>query len=299
MKRKILESHTGLSILQSALVIAIIGGMSALMAWSLFGNRALIWGALIAVAAMALTPRISPQALFSMYGGRLLHPFLAPGLQELAAELSARARLSAVPRLYLIPSPQANAMSVGSRTESAVGVTQGLLDSLTMRELAGVMAHEIGHIAAGDLLVMGLARTAGQITSALAFVGRILVLVNLPFLFMGGVAVPWLFVILLVGAPLVSTGLQTALSRSREYAADEAAVDLTSDAEGFASALRKIDERSNLVSRLFGLPGAPRGSSLFSTHPPNEERIKRLLAQTRRGGGMDERAPHGGAQLPV
>lgn len=286
MSGKKSESHTGIAILESALIIAIMGGMSALMAWSLFGSRGLFWGAVFAVATLILTPRISPNALFSMYKGRPISPVLEPGLHDLVGELSSRAGLQTAPQLFLIPSEYANAMSVGSRAESAVALTQGLLDSLTLREITGVMAHEIGHISSGDLRVMGLVRSAGQITGALAFVGRILLLVNLPLLLFGGTMVPWLFVLLLVAAPVVSMVLQTALSRSREYAADQTAVELTADPEGFASALQKIDERTNLLSRLFGLPGAPRGSSLFSTHPPNGERIRRLLEHAPGGGSV-------------
>ena len=158
-----------------------------------------------------------------------------------------------------------------------------MLRSLSLRELTGVLAHEVAHIAAGDLRVMGLARAARMATNAFAFLGRFLLILNLPLIFLGLSGLPWLFVLLLLAAPLVSSLLETALSRSREFAADRNAVSLTGDTAGFASALRRIDQASSIIRRMLGLPA--RGSHLLDTHPPNEARIQRLLEHE------DPRAP--------
>jgi heat shock protein HtpX len=276
------EMHLAAAIAQSALIISLMGGVCALLAWSLFGPEALPWGAGIAVAALLVSPRISPPTVMRMLRGRLLAPAQAPEVFDVLESLAIRAGLSVTPRLYLVPSAEANALSVGSRNNSAVALTQGLIDSLSLRELAGVIGHEIGHIASGDLWVMNLARTASQITSGLAFIGRILLLINLPLILFGAAGLPWLFVLLLVAAPFATSLLELALSRAREFAADRIAADLTGDPEGFASALAKIDRRSSLLARIFGIPGRRGGSPFLSTHPPNEQRIKRLLENRER-----------------
>ncbi|HET6487857.1 MAG TPA: zinc metalloprotease HtpX [Spirochaetia bacterium] len=260
-----------------------MAGLAALLAWSLFGGPGLLWGAGAAVLALLVTPRISPPAALRMYGGRRLSAYQAPQILGLVQELSQRAGLENVPRVYYLPTGQVNALSVGTRKDSAIGVTEGLLRSLSVRELAGVLAHEVAHITAGDLRVMGLARAARMATNALSFLGRFLLILNLPLILLGVTGLPWLFVLLLLAAPLVSSLLETALSRSREFAADRRAVSLTGDTAGFASALQRIDQASSLLRRMLGVP--TRGSRLLDTHPANSARIQRLLAQE------DRRAP--------
>ncbi len=265
------------SILQSFLVIGSMAGLTALLAWSLLGSQGLFWGAALAILALVLSPRVSPPTALRMYGGRRLSEYQAPEISDLVEELARRAGLGTVPRLYYLPTGQVNALSVGTRKDSAIGITDGLLRSLSMRELAGVLAHEVSHIAAGDLRAMGLARAARLATSALSFLGRVLLIINLPLVLFGQVGLPWLFVLLLLAAPVVSSLLETALSRSREFAADRLAVALTGDPEGFASALHRIDRASSFLRRMLGLPGNRGGSRLLDTHPSNEARIRRLL----------------------
>lgn len=269
-------ARMGSSLLQSTAVIAAIAGLAALLAWSLWGNSGLVWGAGLAILVLLFSPRVSPPAALRMYGGRRLTEYQAPEISGLVQELSGRAGLETTPRLYYLPTGQVNALSVGSRRDSAIGITDGLLRSLSLRELAGVLAHEVAHIAAGDLQVMSLARAARLATSALSFLGRVLLVLNLPLLLLGQVGLPWLFVLLLLAAPAVSGLLEMALSRSREFAADRVAVALTGDPAGFASALDRIDRASSFFRRMLGLPGN-RGTRLLDTHPANEARIRRLL----------------------
>ncbi len=276
--RSVVPTRSRTAIFQSILIIFSMAGLAALMAWSLWGASGLLWGAGLAAAALFLSPRLSPSASLRVFGGRRLAEYSAPEISGILEQLARRAGLGAAPRLYYLPTTQVNALSVGTRRDSAVGVTDGLLRSLSLREMAGVLAHEVAHVAAGDLQAMSLARSARWATSALSFLGRVLLILNLPLILLGYAGLPWLFVLLLLAAPAVSGLLEMALSRSREFAADRVAVALTGDAAGFASALAKIDRASSLIRQILGLPGKTAGTRLMDSHPANEERIRRILA---------------------
>jgi heat shock protein HtpX len=261
--------------------VLLVGGMVLLLAamgWTLWGVSGFF---LLLVAGAVITmfsPRLSPQMIMRMYRGRPLGPEQAPGLHQMIKELSRRAGLPRVPRLYHVPSPICNAFAVGRREDSSIGVTDCLLRRMNTRELAGILAHEISHIVNNDLRVMGLADLVSRITRALSLMGQLLLFINLPLLMMGRVTIPWLFIILLVVAPNLTSLLQLALSRTREFDADLEAVRLTGDPRGLASALDKLERlQGGLWQRIF-LPG--RGDpepSVLRTHPTTDERIRRLL----------------------
>jgi heat shock protein HtpX len=170
-----------------------------------------------------------------------------------------------------------NAFAVGRRNESAIAVTDGLLRTLSPRELVSVLAHETAHIAHGDLFVMGLADVISRITSAMSFVGLFLIFMSLPQALAGG-DVQWLPLILLAAAPQVSLLAQLGLSRTREFDADLTAARLTDDPEGLSSALVKLERVQNGFLRRIFFPGSgvPEPSWL-RTHPTTEERVQRLM----------------------
>jgi heat shock protein HtpX len=175
-----------------------------------------------------------------------------------------------------------NAFAVGAPNQAAIAVTDGLLRSLTLREVAGVLAHEISHIRSNDLWVMGLADLFSRVTSLLSLVGQFLLLLNIPLLLLGQAAINWLVVLLLIFAPNLNALAQSALSRTREYDADLNAARLTGDPEGLARALQKIEHvRGGWLERIF-MPGrrVPE-PSLLRTHPQTDERISRLLSLRR------------------
>jgi heat shock protein HtpX len=189
--------------------------------------------------------------------------------------LSQRAGVPA-PRLWLVPSGRANAFAMGRGPETAsIAVTEGLLEDLGTREVAGVLAHELAHIKNRDILLSSFAAT---VTSLLFSAGRtlgFLALLALPLLLAWAPHV-LLAVALLAVAPVIAVLLQAALSRQRELAADAEAAALTGDPLGLASALSRLElsERS-LLWLLFGRP-RPADSPLAS-HPRTEERVERLL----------------------
>jgi heat shock protein HtpX len=212
-----------------------------------------------------------------------------------------------MPRVYVIPTDSLNAFATGRSPETAsVAVTKGLREQLDRDELAGVIAHEMAHIRHDDVrLMMLLATLVGVIVLACDAAREMLWHMrwsNLPKRSSsrskgGGGAIVVIalvvFVLLVVVSPILATMLQMAVSREREYLADAGAVELTRYPEGLASALEKLaaankpyKTANRAMTHLFIVP--PKGvaiaekvGGMFKTHPPTEERIRRLLALTR------------------
>ncbi|AUC08438.1 M48 family metalloprotease (plasmid) [Acinetobacter lwoffii] len=205
-----------------------------------------------------------------LYGARPLHPNEAPDLWAVLRELAARAGLPAVPVPHYVPSGVVNAFATGTKHHAAIALTDGLLRSLTPRELTGVLGHEIAHIANEDLRVMGLADSISRLTHLLALLGQIMLLFSLPALLWGTVAIQWPALLLLAVSPQLAL---LGLSRVHEFDADRLTAELTGDPQGLALALAKI-ERESCAWLLPGW-GNPEPSWL-RTHPATTERIQRL-----------------------
>lgn len=274
-----LDRHALSNGLQSALLIAAMAAVLAAVGWAL-GGPAMMLGVLLGgLLLLALAPRLPSAWLLRMYGARPLAPYQAPQLHALLVTLSRRAGVR-VPALYYLPSRLMNAFSVGGRDDAALTVSDGLLRGLDRRELAAVLAHELSHIRHNDTQVMGLADAVSRLTHALSLMGQLLVLINLPLIVLGRTPFPWLGVILLIVAPLVSALLQLALSRTREFDADLGAARITGDPAALAGALAKLEQQERRWSRLL-FPGPRNPSpSLLRTHPRTEERVERLLSLT-------------------
>lgn len=273
-----LERHKRVNAMHSASLLA---SMTAL----LMGLGALLqgWlGALIGLLACAVMagvgPHFSPTIVLRASNARPLPRQAAQGIHQVFDELSRRADLPSVPKLYYIPSRMLNAFAVGSNNEAAVVVTDGLLRVLNPRELAGVLAHEISHIRHHDTRVMGQADFISRVLGSISQLGQLLALLAIPVaLFGGSIGLgPWQL-LAMVFAPVVSTLMQLALSRSREFTADLGAVELTQDAAGLASALRKLERVQTTGFWNTVAPGkrAPIPAAM-RTHPPTEQRIERL-----------------------
>ncbi|SDB51579.1 heat shock protein HtpX [Desulfonatronum thiosulfatophilum] len=264
--------------LQAGLLLISMSGFLGLLGYILFGSQGLWVMLLMSVIPLFWNPSKSPRLVLRLYRARLLHFDQAPALFALVRELSQRAGLPVVPEIFFISNNMINAFSVGNRKASAVAVTNGLLQSLRPREIVGVLAHEISHIANNDLRVMVLADLITRMASFLSLIGQFLLFLNLPLILMAEAHVDWWAVLLLVFAPQIMLLAQLGLSRTREYDADMQAVQLTDDPEGLASALYKVeDHQVSIFRRLW--PGArlPQNSWL-RTHPPTEKRVQRLLA---------------------
>jgi heat shock protein HtpX len=141
-----------------------------------------------------------------------------------------------------------------------------------------VLAHEVSHIANGDNRVMGFADLVSRITGMLSLAGQLLLLVGLPLWLLTGVDMPWGPILVLLFAPTLSALVQLALSRSREYEADRSAAELAGDPRGLASALEKLERYQGGLWERLVMPGRKLPEpSLLRTHPPVEERVRRLM----------------------
>lgn len=262
-------------------ILALFIGMGvilSLVGFVLAGVDGILWAAFLGILILAISPNISPSFILSLYGGRLLSASDAPGLYQATQELASRAHLPAPPKLYYLPSRLMNAFSVGTSVNSAIGLSDSLLNTLTMREVIAVLAHEISHIQHNDVRVMTYADILNRITNTLSLTGFLLVFLNLPLYLLGFVTISWFALGVLIIAPTLMSFLQLSLSRMKEFDADRHAILLTDDPEALAMALAKLEVyESSILDILFGRGHKGSIPSVFRTHPDTEERIKRLL----------------------
>lgn len=278
MQTRIWRHHAWVNRLQTLLLGGVLLGIASLAGGLLLGDMGL-WLALFAtLLALLLEPAAASFLTLRLYRARPIAPESAPQLWRLLREIAERAQLPVIPIPHYVPSPLVNAFAVGTRQRCAIALTDGMLRRLTLRELAGVLAHETAHIAHGDLRVMGLADYVSRLTSLFAMLGQLLFLLMLPWLLLGDGEVNWSGLLLLILAPHIALLAQLGLSRVREFDADLMAARLTGDPEGLASALARIEQASRSWRGLL-MPGWGNPEpSWLRTHPATEERIRRLLA---------------------
>ena len=272
-----LSRQRALNRAHSAIILFGLMALAACMGFVLAGINGVIVGALIAGAGLVVGSASGTAMFRQVYGAIMLGMHNAPDLVLLVAELARRAGLDRALTIHLLPSRLPQAMSAGDREEPAIAVTLGLLQTLSQRELAAVLAHEIAHIRHGDAFVMRLAASAGALTQTMSTAGILLLIVFLPvFMMTGEVFVSPLAILLLTFSPIVSDLLQLSLSRRREFLADAGAVELTGDPLALAAALQRLERlRGDNWERF-----ASRGGGWlhwFRTHPSTKERIDRLL----------------------
>lgn len=265
--------------LHSLVLVGGLGAITALSAWLLWGGL----GVIVTLAMIALlhifAPRVPPELVMRMYRARQLDPVNGGQIVHILETLAARANLLATPRLYVIPSMTLNAFATGSRDAAVVGVTEGLLRRLSLRELAGVLAHEISHVRNNDLAVMSIADMMTRITQLMSYLALFLAIFNLPAWLLGDSDISLLALLLLYLAPTIGSLLQLGLSRTREYDADLEGATLTGDPDGLASALEKLERYQGKFWEDMTLPVPGRRipqPSVLRTHPPTEERVARL-----------------------
>jgi heat shock protein HtpX len=276
------HSHSRHRLTNRLHTVLLLGGMIGLLVacgWIIAGPEGALWALLLGGVSLAFAPRMSPQMVLGLYGAVPVHPWDMPRIVGVLNELAERADLPHPPQLYWIRSPTLNAFALGRRDDAAIAVTDGLIRTLSLRELAGVLGHEISHIRNGDLWLMGLADTVSRLTRMMSLFGQILLLFNLPLLLADAVTIPWGLILLLVLAPTIGALLQLALSRTREYDADLGGAMLTGDPMALAGALRKLDRYGRGLWESLLMPSRRNPSpSLLRTHPPTEERIRRLTS---------------------
>lgn len=263
--------------LQTLLLVGTMAGLLGFCGWLFAGLVGLVWVACVGGGATYIAARVSPRLVLRMFRAVPVDSRSLPELHRIVAELARRAGLPRTPELHYINSRTLNAFSVGTRDEGAISITAGLLHSLSLRELAGVLAHEISHLASNDTRVMALADVMVRMTRVMSLFGIGMLLVNLPLLMAGQVGVSWPLVALLVFAPTLLALLQLALSRTREFEADLEAARLTGDPDGLALALAKLERQQGAFwEDIFAPARRSPDPSLLRTHPLTEERIARL-----------------------
>lgn len=267
------------NLLHAIALVAAMAGVAFAAATAAFGPP----GGLVALAttglALCASPRVPKGLILRAYRAHPLGRTRFPLGVDLLDALAARAGLPRRPMLFYVPSPEPNAFAVGHPADSAIAVSDGLLRLMSPRELAGVLAHEVSHIAHHDLWLMALADAIGRLVAFASLFGQILLAISLPLALMGEAVVPWTSALLLIFAPAAVNLLQLALSRSREFEADRGAAELTGDPAGLASALARLERRTGTLWEDILMPGRRTAEpSLLRTHPPSAERIARLKA---------------------
>ena len=189
--------------------VAMLAGIGAI----LIVSTALLWGwtgvivALVWLAIMSLfAPRLPAEIVARLYKGQLVDPNSGGQLNQIVEILTQRAGLERRPNLYVIPSMTLNAFATGTRDKAAIAITEGLLRRLSIREITGVLAHEVSHIRNNDLWVMGLADLMSRFTQVLSYLAVFLALINIIALITAGeAAYSWFGIALLYLAPAISS----------------------------------------------------------------------------------------------
>jgi heat shock protein HtpX len=283
------RSHNGI---KTAALLGLLSAIILLIGWAFGGSAGLILAFVIALGMNAVSYFYSDKIALRSMGARPISEPEAPQLYAIVRELSARAN-APMPRLYMSPTPQPNAFATGrSPQHAAVCVTQGIMAMLTPRELRGVLGHELSHVYNRDILISSVAGALGSFITMVA---------QFAFFFRSsddedGPGVVGALMMLILG-PMAASLIQLAISRSREYQADESGAKLSDDPLALASALRKISAgtqamplspESPVVTTshlMIANPFRGRGvSGWFATHPPMPERIARLEAMAANAG---------------
>lgn len=261
--------------LQTLALLCIMAAFSWLLGAWLFGPDFALIAVIMGIAGLMLAPAISTGMLMKAYGAKPLSQHQAPELNAILQEISRRAGLPKAPELYYVPVGTMNAFATGNRSNAAIGLSHGLLQRLTLEEIAGVLAHEISHIRYNDTRVMAIAETFANITRTLSLIGQFTLFFSLPMVLMGVVQISLLPLVLLIMAPGLSALIQLAISRRREYQADMSSAQLLGTPEPLIHALLKLDQQNSYWERFYR---ASSDNSLLRTHPKTSERVEALRA---------------------
>jgi heat shock protein HtpX len=270
--------------IKTAALLGLLSAAFILIGGAIGGARGLTIGLILAVVMNGISYFYSDRIALASMHARPVSEAEQPAMYSIVRELATAAH-QPMPRLYVSPTMQPNAFATGrSPRHAAVCATEGILQILDRREMRAVLGHELSHVYNRDILISSVAATlAAGITYIAQFA-----------LFFGGGnddrdRNPFVRLIMLILAPIAAGLIQMAISRSREYQADQSGAVLSDDPLALASALRKLQagtqalplpQQPALVSTSHLMIANPfRGqgmASLFSTHPPMEQRIARL-----------------------
>src|SRR3989442_12632641 len=273
------------NVVKTALLLGALSALVMFLGEMLGGGQGLIFGFFFAVAMNFGSYWFSDKIVLRMYSAREVGP--DNRLYQVVQRLAARAGLP-MPRVYIIPQASPNAFATGRNPgHAAVAATEGILQILDDRELEGVLAHELAHVKHRDILISSVAAT---LAAAVIMISRFA-------MFFGGSRDdregqnPIALLATLILAPIAAMLIQAAISRSREFDADAGGAAIAGGPLGLASALKKLEAASQVlpldanpatahmfIIKPLSLSGL---MSLFSTHPPTDQRIQALLGPAR------------------
>jgi len=279
--------------IKSFALILLLTAIMGLIAYVIAGSfLAVIMFAGIGFIYM-ISPGIAPKLMMGFFKVRPLNYYDAPQIHRVMTIMSRRAELEKSPEIYFIPTETLAAFAIGTRDKSAVALSAGVLTKLNLDEIAAIAAHEISHIRNNDMRSMWFALLLGRLTEMLSLWGQVLLLFSLPFIFMNQIQVALVPIVVLIVAPLFSYMVQLTLSRVNEFNADLGSAELMGSPQPLISALSKIEyERKSFWGYLFPRKTLTDESSLFRTHPPTEERIRRLREIQVENPEVDSRSGH-------
>ena len=276
--------------IKTALLLGTLTGMILLVGGILGGRQGLVIALGFAAIMNFVSYWFSDKIVLAMYHAKPIEQSEAPGLFAIVGRLTSKAGMP-MPKIYLIPQDSPNAFATGRNpNHAAVAVTSGILKLMTDDELEGVLAHELSHVRNRDILISSIAATLAGAIAVLAHMARW----GAMFGGYGGRDDRRggnIFALLATAvlAPIAATLIQLAISRSREYQADASGAELAGSPFGLAHALEKLGHASGRIpmdanpatAHMF-IVSPFTGQALmrlFSTHPPLEDRIRRLLGQ--------------------
>ena len=266
--------------LRTTILMATLGGLLVAIGYAIGGIQIASVFLVIALVMNFVSYWFSDKIALKMSGAKPVSEQEAPGLYQMVRELTTRADLP-MPSLHMIPHDQPNAFATGRNPKnSAVAVTSGITKLLSEDELRGVISHELAHIGNRDILTQSVAAAIGAMITYLAYF----------FLWFGSDDNSPLSLIaslaLVLLAPIAASLIQLAISRQREYAADATGAEISGNPESLASALLRLEEGAKAMPMQVNQAAEPLYivkpfsgggiASLFSTHPPIEERVRRL-----------------------
>lgn len=269
------RTKTFLLMVSLTVVFILLGGLIA-------GESGLITAFIFALVINFISYWYSDKIAIKMTRSRPLSEEEAPEVYKIVRSLSSRAGMP-MPDIYLTPSEQPNAFATGRNpSNAAVAVTEGIVRLLNEKELTGVIAHELAHVKNRDTLISTIAAVMAGALAFLARMGRFRMLFGGRRRGKGGL----IQLVALIFAPLAALLIKMAISRSREYLADEEGARIAGSPDGLASALQKMESRvqnskmqvNEAAAHMFILnPLSREGMArLFSSHPPTQERINKL-----------------------
>ncbi len=285
---------------KTAVLLATLSGLLMMIGSYVGGFNGLVTFTVISLAINGFAYFFSERMVLNMYKAIPLDKEKYSWIYDIVEELAQKENMP-MPKMWLVPLPIANAFATGrSPQHASVALTEGILDTLDKAELRGVLAHELSHVKNRDILISTIAAT---LATAIGFIGNMM----RHMLYFGGMRQdgqrrvnPLALLVIAIFMPLAASLIQLAISRAREYIADDSGAELSHDPLALASALEKLHAKSKevhfgrfdtqyastahmFIVKPFALGGL---ATLFATHPPMKKRVARLRKMYEKMSGI-------------